>query len=414
LPAKGMRFLFLTEYFYPEVGAAQARLGSLVETLKRKGHDIEVVTAMPHHLTGQIFVGYRTSIYRCEDYKGITIHRTWILASQGTGLRRLLGYISFALTSLLGLFRCRRPDVVFVESPPLFLGIPAWLYARPRRIPIVFNVADLWPDAIKDLGVTNNRLLLGVAGALERWVYSKAAIINGITDGVYRTLLERKNIPRARLLLLPNGVDIRLFVPQPPDEMLSRTINPEGKHVMLYAGTHGIAHGMEVILEAAKQLQNEAILFLLVGGGSAKAKLVDYARRQHLRNVKFIDPVPQDKLPAYYSLAAASLVSLKISDTSLNVRPAKMFASLASGVPVIYSGEGEGADLLRQANAGIVTAPGDARELADAIQLLCHDGAARQKFGANGRAFVAREFSWDHIISRWLEDLTFSLEHTKT
>jgi len=409
-----MRVLVLTEYFYPEVGAAQARLGSLTETLKHNGHEVEVVTAMPHYLSGRIFIGYRGSFYRREEYNGIVIHRTWILASQGTGVKRLLSYISFAFTSLLGLSKCKEPDVVFVESPPLFLGISGWLYARPRRIPIVLNVADLWPDAIESFGVTSNRFLLSVAGRLERWVYSKATIINGITDGVYRTLLEKKNIPPARLLLLPNGVDIQLFTPQSPDERLSRVINPEGKHVMIYAGTHGIAHGMEVILEAAKQLQNEPILFVLVGGGSAKAKLVEYASRQHLRNVTFIEPVSQDKLPAYYALATASLVSLKHSVTSLSVRPAKMLASLAAGVPVIYSGEGEGADLLRQADAGVVTAPGDARELARVIQLMCRDSAARLRYAANGRAFVERNFSWDHIISRWLEDLTRSLKRLKT
>ena len=382
--------------------------------MERLGHDVEVVTALPHHLTGQIFQGYRGRFYIRDDYNGIRIHRTWVYAAQGTGIKRLLGYLSFTITSLFGLAKCSKPDILFIESPPLFLSIPGWLYAVWRKSSIVFNVSDLWPDVVEEFGVVRNKLLLRVANLLERWAYSKATVVNAITNGVYERLLDAKHIPRDKILFLPNGVDAELFAPQAPDASLRAHIDPSGKSIILYAGTHGIAHGMEVILEAATQLKKEPILFLLVGGGSAKEHLVRLASQKKLENVRFLDPVPLDILPKYFSIATASVATLIDSQMSMRVRPAKMFASMAAGVPVIFSGEGEGADLVRQADAGIVTSPGNASELVQAVRLICSDSATRSRLALNGRAFVQREFTWDQIVERWLVDLNKRLSQRRS
>jgi glycosyltransferase involved in cell wall biosynthesis len=377
----------------------------LVDALRVAGHEVEVVTAFPHHLSGRVFNGYGGKFYAKDSYKDVVVHRTWIYAAGGTGLRRLLSYLSFSVSSLLGLARSIKPDVLFIESPPLFLAISGWFYAAVRKVPIVLNVADLWPDVIEEFGVVRQPFVLGAARRLESWAYSKATIINGITDGVYNRLLE-KGVPRRKLLMLPNGVDVDLFTPHEPDVDLRRAVDPGGRSIILYAGTHGIAHGMEVIVEAAKKLGEEPVLFLLIGAGSAKERLEKLARTEKLDNIKFLDPVPLAELPKFYSVATASLATLRPGEMSRKVRPAKMFTSMASGVPVIFSGAGEGADLLRRADAGFVTKPGDAEDLARAVRTLCGDASLRSRFSANGRRFVEHEFRWDRITARWLSSVT--------
>jgi glycosyltransferase involved in cell wall biosynthesis len=403
-----VRCLLLTQYFYPEIGAPQVRLAALAEALEHQGHEVEVVTAFPHYQAGKIHPAYEGRFYCRESFRGMPLHRTWIYAASGTGGRRLIEYLSFSLTSLFGLARCKRPDIIFVESPPLFLGVSGYLYAAVRHIPLVFNVADLWPDAVQGLGVMTNGALFRLAELLERWIYSKAKVVNAITSGVLSALIDKKGLSKNKVLFLPNGVDTSLFTRREPDPELGLQLNPDNKCVVLYAGTHGIAHGMEVILDAAKSLQNENILFVLIGDGSQKLFLMQLAEQYGLKNIRFLNSVPLEQLPRYYSIATASIVTLKRAALSKGVRPAKMFASLASEVPIVFSGEGEGADMLRNADAGIITAPGDGAELAAAISLVCNDTDTRLRLAKNGRA-LASHFTWDQITNRWLDELTRKL-----
>ena len=147
-----MRFVILSQYFPPEIGGAQTRLKSLATELIRRGHEVEIVTSFPNYPKGELFPGYQKGFYRRENWEGLTLHRVWLYPAVGSGLKRLLNYVSFTLTSFFGLMRCKRPDYIFVESPPLFLSVPAWVMSLLWRSPFIFNVADLWPDVIVDQG----------------------------------------------------------------------------------------------------------------------------------------------------------------------------------------------------------------------------------------------------------------------
>jgi colanic acid biosynthesis glycosyl transferase WcaI len=185
-----MRVVVLTQYFAPEVGAPQVRLGSLVRELTTLGHDVEVVTAMPNHPVGRIHEGYRGSLYRFEISAGVPLHRVWLYAATGTGVRRLLNYASFSALSAIGLARCRKPDMIFVESPPLTLGPIAWLAAAVWRCPFVFNVADLWPDSAADLGVIDRRSrAYRVLERLESFMYKRAGSVIAVTEGIRNILI---------------------------------------------------------------------------------------------------------------------------------------------------------------------------------------------------------------------------------
>jgi len=409
-----MRFLILTQYFPPEVGASQVRLSALARELKRLGHEVEVVTGLPNHPTGRIFPEYRGRFYLKEEWEGIPVHRVWLYPSTGAGLKRMLNYLSFALTSLWGLSKAQRPDYIFVESPPLFLSLPAWLASRFWRVPFIFNVADLWPDSVKELGLMSNRLLLRIAEWLESWSYKQATYITAVTDGIRNALVNDKKVPSAKILFLPNGVDIKFFKPCTPDSLTSRESQKLAElglsgdtKVILYAGTHGFAAGLETAVQAAKLLEHELakVHFVFVGDGSEKAKVISHSRQLGCSNVTFLDPIPPDRLFHLYCLAFAGLVTQRNLPFFEGHRPAKTFPYMASGKPVIFSGLGEGARLIREARAGLVVPPEDPQALAEAVKRLVENPALAEDLGRNGRRYVEEHLSWDALVRDWLRQL---------
>jgi putative colanic acid biosynthesis glycosyltransferase WcaI len=402
----GMRFLFLTQYFPPETGAPQVRLASLVRELSRAGHGVEIVTAFPNYPKGAIFPPYRGRFYQRASWEGLTVHRTWIYPCMGGGLKRILNYLSFTITCAWGLLRSRRPDFVFVESPPLFLSVPGWIASRVWKSKLIFNVADLWPDSVEQLGILREGLVLRLARVLERWSYRRAAYVNAVTQTMKKILLEQKRVPKERVLFLPNGVDTDLFRPMPPDSGLAQRLGLEGKQVILYAGNHGYIAGLEHALHAAKILEgHRQIHFLFIGGGSEKPRLLELARDLNLPNAMFLDPVPVSDLPAFLSLASICLVTLRNCPLSEGARPAKTFVMMASGKPVVLSARGEGRQMILESGGGVVVAPGDPQAIASALLTLSENPALAREMGSCARRYVEQNFRWCDLIRNWLAQM---------
>jgi len=402
-----MKFLVLTQYFAPEIGASQVRLASLCRELTLAGHCVEIVTAMPHHPAGRIFPGYQGQFYRLENWEGMPIHRVWLYAANGSNLKRILGYASFCLTCLFGLARSGKPDFIFVDSPPLFLGVPGWIAAKLWRIPLIFNVADLWPDSVRDLGILHDGLLLKVAYRLERWIYRHSDAVTAVTGGIRDTLLGQKQLPPEKVLFLPNGVDTSLFRPQLPDNVLKKKLGLEGKQIVLYAGTHGYAGAVEQVLYAAYHLRDKpSIHFLLVGEGSEKKKLMDLAARVRLSNLTFHSQVPVESMPAFISISDLAVITLRKSQVMAGARPAKTFVMMAAGKPIALAAEGEAAQLIEASGAGVVVPFEDCEALARAIRSLLQDPGRAAQMGLNGRKFVVQNFQWSSLVRNWLEQLS--------
>jgi colanic acid biosynthesis glycosyl transferase WcaI len=402
-----MRFLILTQYFPPEIGAPPVRLAAVAQGLHGLGYEVEVATAMPNYPMGRIFDGYRGTLYRLEDWEGITVHRVWAYPSVGVGLQRLLNYGSFAATSLFALVRARRPDYLFVESPPLLLGVPALLAATVWRVPVIFNVADLWPDWGRAIGAIKEGPALRAAERLERWIYRRSAYVNAASEGIRAALVEQKGVPASKVLLLTNGADTELFHPGPPEPDLARELGWEGKRVLLYAGTLGVAQGLTVALDAMQRLRERApeILLAFIGDGSERKALEAAARERALVNVRFYDARPPAYIARLYRCAAAGFASLRDLPALAGARPSKILPAMASGKPVVYSGPGEGARLIERARAGLVVRPEDPAALADAIARLAADPALAAELGASGRRFVEAELSWRAVLGRWIDEL---------
>lgn len=399
-----MRVLILTQYYPPEIGAPQTRLAAFARELRLRGHDVEVVTAMPNHLTGRVHDEYRGHVYMSEMIDGVKVHRTWVYAATGTGLKRMLNYLSFTCSCLIGLAKAGPADIVFVESPPLFLSVPGWIAARLRRASMVFNVSDLWPDSVRELGVMNDGFVMRIAEMLEAWSYRRASVVNAVTEGIATTLRDDKSVPAEKVRFFPNGIDIDTFVPQDGSASLAKDLRLSGRPVFIYAGTHGIAQGLDSVLSAAKLMQEEADV-VFVGSGPVKPSLVHRARAENIANVRFVDPVPLSAMPEYFSLATASIVPLVNNPLMRGARPSKMFPSLACGVPVVYCGEGESAALISEAGAGLVAQPEHPRAIAEAMRAIARDPARRDAMSLNARRLAVERFAWGSIVEEWLRSM---------
>lgn len=410
-----MRILLLTQYFVPEVGASQVRLSAFCRELRAAGHEVEVVTAMPHHPEGRIYPAYRRRFYRREILDGILVHRVWLYAAKGSGLKRILTYWSFAFLCLFALIRAKAPDYLFVDSPPLFLSVPGWLASRLWKTRFIFNVADLWPDSVVDLEIMRPGIATKLGFALEKWIYRRADFITAVTEGIRTSLLQKKNVPAAKVLFLPNGVDTSLFQPTaPPDEQLRAQLGLRGKTIVLYAGNHGYANAVDQLIEAAGLISDPSIHLLMIGDGPGKAHLQALAHELRLNNVTFLDSVPIEQLLPFLSISSIAAVTLRESRITEGARPAKTFVMMAAGKPIVFAGRGETTHLIRAANAGLIVPPHSPHDLARAILLLANDPDMAASMGKNGRAFVQANFDWSLLVRNWLAELRRALPSKQT
>ncbi|HEY1434418.1 MAG TPA: glycosyltransferase family 4 protein [Thermoanaerobaculia bacterium] len=398
-----MRIGIHSQYYPPEMGAPQARLSHLAGEFARHGHEVVVLTAFPNYPKGKVEQGYG-GLYRKEERDGISIIRTWIRPSQSIGLfARLKSYFSFVFSSLaVGWFQLGKLDVLLTESPPLFLGIAGRLLARRTKARWIFNVSDLWPESAVHLGAVSPGWGLDAAYALEKYCYKKAWLVTGQSAEILENIHRR--FPSVKTYHLSNGVDTRRFEPGLRDAAARRLLldgAPEDSCVALYAGLHGMAQGLDQILDAAGQLADLAsVRFVLVGDGPEKQQLVETARQRGLANVRFLDALPRERMPALMGSADLSLVPLKMSLPG--AVPSKIYEAMGAGVPLLLIAEGEAATLVRRSEAGMVVAPGDVEGVASSIRALVTNPALRQRLGEAGRAAALRDFDRREIADRFI------------
>jgi len=379
-----MKVVCLTHYFWPEVGAPQTRLLELARRLAAAGDEVTVVTGMPNYPTGVILDGYRGRFAMEERMDEVRVLRRWVYATPNAGFaRRIANHISFVVTSLTALQAAGPANVIFVESPPLPIGIAALAYARVKGAPFVLNVSDVWPQSAVELGALRNRAAIRMAEALEMHLYRRSARVAVPTPGILEDLA-RRGVPRTKLVHLSNGVDVDMYRPTPL---------PAGRKVFMYAGTHGLSQGLDVIVEAAKLVSDLDVEFVLAGEGADKAAMVEKVRREQIPNVRFLPNQPQEAMPGLLAQAYATVITLRRLEVFKRARPSKIYESMACGRPIVASLWGEAADLVREAGAGIVVEPEDPTALAGAVRRLAADPELAQELGARGRAYVVEHLN---------------------
>ncbi len=399
-----MRILFLTDNSPPEVNAPASRTFEHCREWVAAGHDVTVITSAPNFPAGKLFEGYRNRVFARESVAGIEVVRVWSYISANEGfLRRTLDYASFMAAATPASLAVPRPDIVIATSPQFFTACAGYLASRLRGVPFVFELRDLWPDSIRAVGALRQEPLLAGLEQLELFLYRKAAMIVAVTNSFKHRLADR-GIDPAKIHVVTNGADLRLFRPRSRDTQLVRQLSLGGKFVAGYVGTHGLAHGLETLLEAARLLRDEGrddIHLLFLGNGARKAALHARAREMALSNVTFLDTVPRSEVVRYWSLLDASVIHLRKADLFSTVIPSKLFESMAMGIPVLHGVRGESADIVEREGAGLTFEPENACQLRDRLVELSRDRQLAGRLGANGVRAAGR-YDRRHLAARML------------
>lgn len=366
-----MHILFLTDNFPPEVNAPASRTHEHAREWVKAGHRVTVITCAPNFPKGQVFEGYRNRLWQRENVDGIEVIRVWTYITANEGfLRRTLDYMSFMIAAILAAPFVRDVDVIVGTSPQFFTACAAYAVSRYKRVPFVFELRDLWPESIRAVGAMQSPMLLRWLESLELFLYRHAALIVSVTHSFKRDL-ERRGISGDKIVVITNGVDLSHFAPRTKDDALARDLGLNGKFVAGYLGTHGLAHGLRTILEAARQLKAQPegadVVFVLLGDGAEKKALKAEAERLGLDNVLFLDTVPKHQIPRYWSLLNVSIVHLRRAELFTSVIPSKLFECMSMGVPVLHGVTGESAEIVEREGVGRIFEPENAEQLAKTL-----------------------------------------------
>ena len=406
-----MKLLILSQYFPPEVGAPQNRLYELALRLESKGIDISVLTAMPNYPQMVVHKEYKGKCYCKEEMNGLKVHRSWIYVSKSKSIiPRLLNYFSFVFSSLwFGLFKIKKQDVLLVESPPLFLGITAYLLSRAKGAKMIFNVSDLWPESAEKLEIINNKTLLSLATKLEEFCYRKSALITGQTQGIVRDIKTR--FPNKNVYWLKNGVDIKFYdVNKAQSEAnVWRKANgySDEDFILFYGGIIGHAQGLDIILNAAKMVEDKPrIKFVMLGSGPEKERLLALKEELKLNNLEFYDAVPKTKMQEIIMDMNATIVPLKRLDLFKGAIPSKIFENLALKKPILLGLEGEAKELfIDEGNCGLAFEPENTEDLVKQILILYNNPELSKQLGGNGLKYASENFNRDKIAEGLYEEL---------
>ena len=377
-----MKILFLTENFPPESNAAATRVYERAVYWARWGHEVTVLTCAPNFPLGKVFAGYRNRWRAVERMDGIRVVRvkTYISANEGFA-RRTLDFVTFMLAAFLaGLFE-RRPDVVVATSPQFFAAVGGWALGLVRRVPFVFELGDLWPRSILAVGAMQPSLAIRLLERLELFLYRQSACVVALTNA-FKDDLTRRQIPPDKIAVVINGVDLPRYAPRPRDADLAKAWGLDGKFVLGYVGTHGMAHGLINVLDAAERMRDDdSVRFLLVGAGAERQMLIDEAARRGLANIVFQPLQPKEMMPRIWSLCDVALVHLKNDPAFAEVIPSKIFEAQGMGLPLLLvSPPGEAQQILSADRCGLWVGAGDPDALAQAVRRLSAAPAERAAF----------------------------------
>lgn len=389
-----MHILFLTDNFPPEVNAPASRTFEHAREWVKAGHRVTVITCAPNFPKGQVFDGYQNRVWQREQMAGIDVIRVWsyITANEGFA-RRVLDYVSFMVTGTIASLFTRKVDVVVGTSPQFFTACAAYVVGSLKQRPWVFELRDIWPESIRAVGAMKESAALDFLEKVELFLYRKASAIVSVTHAFKDTLI-RRGIDGQKIQVVTNGVDTSRFVSRPKDSALEQQYGLEGKFVAGYIGTHGMAHGLDTILDAAKMMKlapdGDRYRFLLLGDGANKSALVNRAQREQLDNVIFVDSVPKDDVVLYWSLLDAALIHLKASDLFETVIPSKMFECMGMAIPILHGVRGESARIVQDNHVGLVFEPENAAALCDGLRQLHDNPDLCQRIKAQGPTAAKR------------------------
>jgi glycosyltransferase involved in cell wall biosynthesis len=395
-----VKILYVSQYFPPEMGAPAARAAELSRHWARMGHDVTVLTGFPNHPTGVVPEDWRSRLRRLhytETVDGVRIVRTWLWPLPNRKAHeRIRNYASFCVSAAVSGLALPKPDVVIATSPQLLCALSGWWLAWWKRVPFVFEVRDLWPESLAAVGAgSEGTLLHRTLGAIAGFLYRRADRIVVVSPAFKDHLIRHWDVPAAKISIVENGVETDLFRLDPAAIEVRKQLQLEDRFLICYIGTMGNAHGLETLIAAADELQTARpnAMFLLIGEGAEKERIVELAAARGLTNIRFLGQQPRGQIPAYVSAGDLCLVMLRKTELFKTVIPTKLLEYMACERPVIVAVDGQARQIAEEAGAGIFVEPENSKTLVKAILDLAEDAKRRRQMGASGRQYVVNKFS---------------------
>jgi lipopolysaccharide/colanic/teichoic acid biosynthesis glycosyltransferase len=407
-----VHILYVSQYFPPEMGAPAARVYELSRHWVAAGHRVTVLTGFPNHPTGVVPPQYRRRLRRGtvrEVVDGIEVVRTWLYpAPNRRPGERMLNYASFFVSACLRGVVLEPPDVVIATSPQLLVGLSGWWISGMKRCPFVFEVRDLWPESLLASGIgREDSPLIRSLERLASFLYRRCDRIVVVTEAFKENLIAQRGLPGEKIDVIENGVETDDFCPREVGNVLREHLDLDGKFVVSYIGTIGYAHGLEIVLEAARRLKVvlPEVLFLLVGEGAEKEKLQALVERERVTNLRFLRQQPRNAIPSFINASDVCLVLLRKAELFTTVLPSKMLEFMACGRPVVLGVDGQARRILDEAQAGIYIPPEDPAAFTQAVTDLYRNPALRSRLGENGREFILKHYSREQKAFQYLRIL---------
>jgi len=409
---KALGVVIVSQYFHPEVGATQTRARELARAFLRAGHRVTVVCEVPNHPHGVIPPEYRGKRFQWDELDGFRVLRVWVATSPEKNFKtRLAFYLSFMVMATLAAFRkLGKVDLVLATSPPLPVAAAGWALAVLRRARFVMDVRDLWPDAAVALGELSKPWMIRAAALLERFLYRRAKLIPVVTRG-FADEIEAKGIAREKLRWTPNGTLPELFSPERVDPALRERLGLGDRFTVTFAGLMGIAQGMEFLLDLAASYRDDpGIVFLFMGDGPLRVRLMERAEAEGLTNVLFHPQVPVEEAAPYLNASDLLLVPLRDDPVFATFIPSKLFDFLACRPPVLLAVPGEAEELLIESGGGVAARPENLESFRAAVAQVRGDAEAAGEMGEAGRRFVLPRFSRSKVMDDLVEDVASMLD----
>jgi colanic acid biosynthesis glycosyl transferase WcaI len=403
-----MRILLLSTYFRPDVASTGVIMSKLADEFAGRGHEVTVLTTVPHYAESGIWPEYAGKLIQTEDSGGIRIHRlyTHVPRDRANIMHRMLAYGSFSALALLRGVVLPRQDVILVPSPPLSNGVLAHLLELARGTPFVYNVQDIWPEVLVRAGALKDAKMIARLRRMEDSVYRHAAGVAVISEGFRQNLLA-KGVPDEKISVIPNFIDTEFITPRSRNNVFSKAQGLDDKFVVLFAGNMGFSQGLETVIDAARLLKNKPeIQFMMVGSGAGKVQAEEYAEKLGLNNMRFLPYQPQEMLPEMYGASDVCLIPLRRGFSSESV-PCKLFTIMAAGRPAVAAidRESETWQLVNRGECGTCVEPESPDQMANAILGYYENAQARAQAGRAARALVEREFQAARIADQYLDVL---------
>ena len=399
-----MKILFLSHYFPPEVNAPSHRTFEHCKEWAAAGHEVHVVTCVPSHPRGLPFPGYRKCWYQKETISKVEVHRVWTLLAPNEGkFRRLLNYLSFVPTAVLRSLRLGRADVIIATSPQFFCAVAGWVASLLKRTPWVFEVRDLWPESARAVGAVGAASVIGLAERLEIKMYGSARAV-ACRARPFIVNIAARGIGREKLWYVPNGMELA-FWEAGSRAQARKSLGLEGRLVVSYVGTVGMAHGLGTLVEAAELLavRRPEALFVVAGDGADRCHVQKLVEEKGLHNIIFTGLVSRERARDILLASDVSLVLLRKSPLFETVIPSKLLEAFAAGCPAVVGVSGEAKRLVLEAGGGIPVEPENAEAVAAAIDQLATKPDMRTAMGAAAREYVHREFDRRTWATRYVD-----------